>query len=145
MKDGGPDETAPPVNQLRIRENGPYAVHADLIIDGKPDGYSATLCRCGLSNTKPWCDGTHVKAGFVASGEPKSGKVESLASRDGPLTVTPQKNGPLHVTGNIEICAGTGRTVARTTGTWLCRCGQSKDKPFCDGSHRAEGFVADGA
>ncbi len=144
-KDGGPEEIAPSVNQLRIRENGPYAVHAELIVDQKPDGYRATLCRCGQSNTKPWCDGSHVKAGFVATGEPESGKVDPLAARDGPLNVAPQKNGPLHVTGNIEICAGTGRTVARTTDTRLCRCGQSKNKPFCDGSHRAAGFVAEGA
>ena len=144
-KDGGPDETAPPVNQLRIREDGPYAVHAELTIDGKRDGFRATLCRCGQSKIKPWCDGAHVKAGFVASGEPKSGKVDPLAARDGPLNVMPQKNGPLKVTGNLEICAGTGHSVARTAETWLCRCGHSKNKPFCDGSHRAAGFVADGA
>ncbi len=53
--------------------------------------------------------------------------------------------GPAARDGQVEICAGTGRTVARTTDTRLCRCGHSKDKPFCDGSHRAAGFVAEGA
>jgi CDGSH-type Zn-finger protein/uncharacterized Fe-S cluster protein YjdI len=143
--DGGAAEAAPAVNQLRIRENGPYAVHADLLIAGQPDGYRATLCRCGLSQNKPWCDGSHGPAGFTASGEPKSGAVDALAARDGPLNVTPLRNGPLQVRGNLEICAGTGRTVARITDARLCRCGQSKNKPFCDLSHLAAGFEADGA
>jgi CDGSH-type Zn-finger protein/uncharacterized Fe-S cluster protein YjdI len=143
--DGGPEEAAPAVNQLRLRENGPYAVHAPLNIAGRDDGYRATLCRCGQSANKPWCDGSHVGAGFVASGEPASGAVDPLAVRDGPLRVTPLLNGPLQVSGNFEICAGTGRTVARTTETRLCRCGQSRNKPFCDGSHGVAGFEAAGA
>jgi len=142
--DGVGEESAPAVNQLRIRENGPYAVHAPLTVAGVADGYRATLCRCGQSNNKPWCDGSHVSAAFVASGEPRSGGVDPLALRDGPLDIVPLKNGPLRVTGNLEICAGTGRTVARTTEAKLCRCGQSKNKPFCDLSHLAAGFVAAG-
>ena len=133
------------MNQLRIRENGPYAIHAPLTIAGADDGFRATLCRCGHSNRKPWCDGSHVAAGFVASGEPGTGSVAPLPARDGPLAVTPLKNGPLQVRGNLEICAGTGRAVARVAAARLCRCGQSKNKPFCDLSHVATGFVADGA
>lgn len=143
--DGGPPEGAPPVNQLRLRENGPYALHAPLSIAGGDDGFRATLCRCGQSNNKPWCDGSHHAAGFVATGEPASASVEPLADRAGPLRVTPLRDGPLHLRGNLEICAGTGRTVARTVETRLCRCGQSGHKPFCDGSHLAAGFQAAGA
>ena len=142
--DGVSDEAAPPVNQLRIRENGPYAVHAPLMIAGVEDGYRATLCRCGQSSNKPWCDGSHVAAGFVASGEPKTGAVDPLEARYGSLSIAPLKNGPLHVRGNLEICAGTGRTVARIVEARLCRCGESKNKPFCDLSHLAAGFTADG-
>jgi CDGSH-type Zn-finger protein/uncharacterized Fe-S cluster protein YjdI len=143
--DGVADEGAPAVNQLRLRENGPYAVHAPLKVAGRDDGYRATLCRCGQSANKPWCDGSHVSAKFVASGEPPSLNVEPLAVRDGPLEVTPLRNGPLQLRGNLEICAGTGRTVARITEARLCRCGQSKNKPMCDGSHAVAGFSADGA
>jgi CDGSH-type Zn-finger protein/uncharacterized Fe-S cluster protein YjdI len=142
--DGGAEESAPAVNQLRIRENGPYAVHADIVLAAKPDGFRATLCRCGHSQNKPWCDGSHVAAGFAASGEPPSGATDALAVRNGKLHITPLANGPLQVQGNVEICAGTGRTVARTTEARLCRCGQSRNKPFCDLSHVAAGFVADG-
>jgi len=143
--DGGVPEGAPRVNQLRIRENGPYALHAPLSVAGADDGFRATLCRCGQSQRKPWCDGSHVAAGFVASGEPPTLGVDPLPARDGPLAVTPLRNGPLQLEGNLEICAGTGRTVARVTTARLCRCGQSKSKPFCDLSHLAAGFVADGA
>ena len=142
--DGGSNEVAPEVNQLKTRENGPYALHASLVVDGAADGFRATLCRCGLSGRKPWCDGSHVAGGFVASGEPKSGAVAALALRGGPLSFTPTANGPLRVQGNLEICSGTGRTVARVTDTLLCRCGQSNNKPFCDGSHRTAGFAAAG-
>jgi CDGSH-type Zn-finger protein/uncharacterized Fe-S cluster protein YjdI len=147
--DGGPAETAPPVNTLRLRENGPYAVHALMAVtlsgQTHDDGLRATLCRCGQSKRKPWCDGSHVAAKFMASGEPPSGNTEALAVRDGPLAIAPQTNGPLRVSGNLEICAGTGRTVARVTEAYLCRCGQSKNKPFCDLSHVAAGFAAEGA
>jgi CDGSH-type Zn-finger protein/uncharacterized Fe-S cluster protein YjdI len=142
--DGGLAESAPAVNQLRVRENGPYAVHAPLTIAGQSDGWRATLCRCGQSRNKPWCDGSHVGASFTASGEPPSGATDPLDVRDGPLFITPTRNGPLRVHGNLEICAGTGRTVARITDASLCRCGHSRNKPFCDGSHSASGFEAAG-
>jgi CDGSH-type Zn-finger protein/uncharacterized Fe-S cluster protein YjdI len=142
--DGEPQEAAPEVNQLRIRENGPYAVHAELVLAGQPDGFRATLCRCGQSQNKPWCDGSHNAAEFKASGEPPSGDTSALAHRGGVLAVMPLRDGPLHVHGNLELCAGTGRTVARITEARLCRCGQSANKPFCDLSHVAAGFTAPG-
>ena len=86
----------------------------------------------------------HVKAGFKATGEPESGEAETLSVKNGPLKVTPTKDGPLHVEGALEICSASGRTITRTMETWLCRCGQSRNKPFCDGSHEAAGFTAEG-
>jgi CDGSH-type Zn-finger protein len=139
------NERAPDVNQLKVRENGPYALHAAIVIDGAADGFRATLCRCGGSRRKPWCDGSHVAGGFIATGEPSSGATAALAARGGPVRVTPTAHGPLKVHGNLEICSGTGGAVARTEETMLCRCGNSNNKPFCDGSHRAARFVAAGA
>jgi CDGSH-type Zn-finger protein len=46
------------------------------------------------------------------------------------------------VEGNLEIVSGTGRRIEQTTRAFLCRCGQSQSKPFCDGSHKRVGFVA---
>ena len=147
--DGGPNEAVPRVNALRVRENGPLAVMAEMHLVGHENAtgstFRATLCRCGASANKPFCDGSHNAAGFKASGEPATRESQPLAVRNGPLEVTPTRNGPLEVKGNLEICSGTGRTVDRVTTTWLCRCGQSQNKPFCDGSHGRTGFVADGA
>jgi len=147
--DGEPGEAAPRVNVIRLRENGPLAVHAEMQLR-HPDGtimteFRATLCRCGQSQNKPFCDGAHAGAGFVASGEPVTRPSEPLAVRSGALAVTPLRDGPLEVSGPVEICAGTGRTIDRVTGARLCRCGQSQNKPFCDGSHRKAGFAAPGA
>jgi hypothetical protein len=79
------------------------------------------------------------------TGEPSEHASEALASRDGNLHVSPQRDGPLHVRGNLEVVSGTGRTLDRVRETWLCRCGHSSHKPFCDGSHRKAAFHADGA
>jgi CDGSH-type Zn-finger protein/uncharacterized Fe-S cluster protein YjdI len=136
--DGGPQESAPSVNVVRVRENGPYAVHAQ--IESADAAFRVTLCRCGKSSRKPYCDGSHVAAGFAATGEPATVASQPLAERGGPLSITPLLDGPLQVAGNVEICAGTGRTVLRTQSVRLCRCGASDKKPLCDGSHARIGF-----
>lgn len=136
-------EPAPLVNIAKLRENGPYAVRAPMRIDGKDIGFRATLCRCGASKNKPFCDNSHKKIGFVATGEPETRESETLAVRNGTLEIAPQKNGPLQVSGNLEICAGTGRNIDRVTGARLCRCGGSKTKPFCDNTHLKIGFKSD--
>jgi CDGSH-type Zn-finger protein/uncharacterized Fe-S cluster protein YjdI len=145
-KDGGLEEQPPPVNTARIRENGPYAFRAPMTLAGLDIGvgFRATLCRCGASKNKPFCDGSHTALGFKASGEPDTRKSEPLAVRDGPLTIDPEKNGPLRVSGNLEIISGTGRTVDRVVKARLCRCGGSRTKPFCDNTHLKIGFTADG-
>lgn len=146
--DGGENETPPLVNLVQMRENGPLAVNAAISIIGPDraasDELRAALCRCGQSKNKPFCDQSHLAAGFTASGEAVTRPSSPLEQRDGPLVITPLRNGPLDVRGSAEICTGTGRTVDRTLAVRLCRCGQSNDKPFCDGSHRRAGFSADG-
>lgn len=141
--DGGPPESAPRVNTVRVLENGPLAVRAQLSLRGAPAGLRATFCRCGQSRNKPYCDGRHADAGFTATGEPPAKESAALAERAGPLDVTPQKNGPLKLKGAMEVVSGTGHTLNRATELYFCRCGQSKTKPYCDGSHKALGFVAD--
>ena len=139
-KDGQPDESAPPVNLASLRENGPYGFRGALQLEGYSAGFRATLCRCGASKNKPFCDSSHHDIAFTATGEPASGTTDMLPVRDGVLAIDPQADGPLQVCGNLEITSGTGRVVARVTTARLCRCGGSETKPFCDGTHARNGF-----
>ncbi|MCY4415321.1 MAG: CDGSH iron-sulfur domain-containing protein [Chloroflexi bacterium] len=60
------------------------------------------------------------------------------------VKVEVRANGPLRVTGEIEIVDQSGNNYTIPEGQWatLCRCGQSSNKPFCDGTHRDAGFEA---
>jgi CDGSH-type Zn-finger protein/uncharacterized Fe-S cluster protein YjdI len=140
--DGGAQEEPPPVNVMGVRENGPLAIHADLRIGNATAHLRATLCRCGASKNKPYCDGSHNAAGFQATGEPPTQSSEPLAVRNGILAVKLIKDGPLYLSGNLELVSGTGRTLNRLQETWLCRCGESKNKPYCDGTHKKIVFKA---
>ncbi|TGL59023.1 CDGSH iron-sulfur domain-containing protein [Leptospira sarikeiensis] len=136
-------ETPPLVNVLRVRENGPLAVHAEIELEGTEKEYRLTLCRCGASSNKPYCDASHVGIGFMATGEPPVQEFQPLPTRNGKLNIEPTKNGPLKFSGNLEICSGTGKVTNKITETYLCRCGGSSNKPYCDGTHRKIKFKSE--
>jgi CDGSH-type Zn-finger protein len=54
-----------------------------------------------------------------------------------------KKNGSVRVTGTVDFVDAEGNVIETKTDFSLCRCGASKEKPFCDGSHRDAGFAAD--
>jgi CDGSH-type Zn-finger protein len=57
------------------------------------------------------------------------------------VRIKPLKNGPLEVSGTVEILDADGKPKpADESPFYLCRCGQSGNKPFCDGSHKKAGF-----
>ena len=58
-----------------------------------------------------------------------------------PAQVRPAPNGPLYVRGETRVEAEDGRVITEGFRMALCRCGATKNAPFCDGSHRAAGFV----
>jgi CDGSH-type Zn-finger protein len=61
--------------EITARHNGPYKIRGPVkVIDAEGNEYDLSergetiaLCRCGGSTTKPFCDGTHSKVGFLAA------------------------------------------------------------------------------
>ena len=168
-----------------------------------------SLCRCGKSAQKPYCDGSHSKIGFVGEKTPKRtpDRVKNYPGRDitihdnrgvcahdtsctnllpavfdiskrpwinpdgasvkeiietvekcpsGALSytigsrryqdlerkpaITAAKNGPLHLTGGIRMKDDQRNKPESKEHCTLCRCGESENKPFCDGTHRDINF-----
>ncbi|MEX0790219.1 MAG: thiamine pyrophosphate-binding protein, partial [Actinomycetota bacterium] len=203
---------------IQVEHNGP------LLVKGLNSFYnsrgeeiatsrSLRLCRCGHSQTKPFCDNTHARigwtdeksdervpdrldvyegsqitirdnrgicshAGYCTSCLPEVWKmgtepwidpdgadaekiIETIHKcpsgalsyeRDGEVhtefhdqpAIFVSSNGPYRVTGGIALDAEPGEGASREHFT-LCRCGQSRNKPFCDGSHWYAGFKDDEA
>lgn len=58
-------------------------------------------------------------------------------------TLTVSSDGPLFAKGDLEITTESGQLILKETRAALCRCGQSKNKPLCDGRHSKAEFTAD--
>ncbi|MGV6826217.1 MAG: CDGSH iron-sulfur domain-containing protein [bacterium] len=146
-KTGGDNESPAHSNMVDVVYNGPLFVNGDLNIAGAPNDmpgirFRAALCRCGHSNNKPFCDNSHLASDFKDYGAVGTSG-NSDGDKGGELTIKPVQNGPLIISGNFAIRASSGRIAWQGTQAALCRCGQSKNKPFCDGSHVAAGFNSD--
>jgi CDGSH-type Zn-finger protein len=61
------------------------------------------------------------------------------------VTIKALKNGPYEVAGGAKVLDQMGKEYAESQidPLYLCRCGASKGKPFCDGSHKNIGFKAE--
>lgn len=148
--DGKPGEPTPDRNTVQLVANGPYYVRGDIEVQNAQGEVVHTdtrlaLCRCGQSKNKPFCDNTHIEAGFTHDALPDSSgfKMEDASGTPQKLIVQPATNGPLLLQGEVEIQNAEGVMVSRRTKPALCRCGNSNNKPFCDGTHRKIGFTAD--
>ena len=54
------------------------------------------------------------------------------------------KDGPYEVHGPVEFVGADGTAQQLAEDVYLCRCGQSANRPFCDGTHKKVGFQAAG-
>jgi CDGSH-type Zn-finger protein/truncated hemoglobin YjbI len=204
---------------IQLVKNGPYLLtNIERMTDGLgdpiPTGPQMALCRCGESDSKPWCDGSHAVSGFEDTKDPervadqrdtypglsitvydnrgicqhagfctvrvpavfRAGKEPFVAPsgarmdeiiravRDCPSgalsyaidnheareevdwhlqrppAVSVITDGPYRVTGGPPLIDSGGAPVARDEGVSLehyalCRCGHSRNKPFCSGMH----------
>ena len=202
--------------RIRVLNGGPYRVEGGVpILDHEGAGIEApeaySLCRCGGSNNKPFCDGTHKRNNFngqeFASKDATSDRAESFvgdsvtihddrsrcahagvctdsltkvfklgvepwidpngaqaeevirvvgACPSGALSYSrPDSTQPVEGTGGpsitvaidaplavrgVQVIAGDGEAYESRDRQTLCRCGGSRNKPFCDGSHWYMGF-----
>src|ERR1700690_33818 len=148
-QDGSVDAKQTFENVIRISADGPLYFRGRVEIEGNGaraafSDTRAALCRCGASQSKPLCDGAHAKISFSEAGlaGPSADGVgdASAGAAGDAMKVSPRLNGPLHVQGKLRIENARGEVIFRGDDAWLCRCGASKVKPFCDGSHKAIGF-----
>jgi CDGSH iron-sulfur domain-containing protein 3 len=60
------------------------------------------------------------------------------------VTIKALKDGPYEVAGGAKLLDVNGKEFVENSfdPLYLCRCGQSRNKPFCDGSHTGAGFTA---
>ena len=154
-----------------------------------PKQESYALCRCGKSKNKPFCDGSHAKAGFegteTASRKEYLKQAQKITGSELDLTDVPELcasqiqsscncpsgrlvvwdkdtnqpiepkleksigliedpqagvSGPIWLKGGIQLVCSDGTNYEQRNRITLCRCGKSKNKPFCDGSHIDAGF-----
>lgn len=135
-------------NNVTVSGNGPLLASGELNIEDAPTDMKgvkerAALCRCGQSKNKPFCDGSHIEAGFTDPGAVgEKGTLDESPDEvmDGELKITASQDGPLLFTGKFQITSGSGSVAWKGGSSALCRCGHSKNKPFCDGSHKEVGF-----
>jgi uncharacterized Fe-S cluster protein YjdI len=117
----------------------------------------STKCFHGLPgvfdpNRRPWIDPGAASAqaivdqvakcpsGALSIAAGEASQAPAIAATTGP-TIDILCDGPLLVDGTVILKRADGTTEVRDGKTALCRCGASKNKPFCDGSHKSIGFT----
>jgi CDGSH-type Zn-finger protein len=138
--------SAPATNTATLAARGPAYLRGDLALmaaDGSVALHDVRMavCRCGGSRNKPFCDGSHAKHGFADDGSLRAGEAPTVAPAGGRLEIRARPDGPLMLTGPLTIVGTNGR-AASCESAFLCRCGASGNKPYCDGTHRKIGFSA---
>ena len=211
------------MSEIKItpRENGPLSMlndggQEDLISNSKgenvPNKSEINFCRCGGSNNKPFCDGSHMNNGFSSAKEidgydnkrnnyegkeitihdnrgicshsgictdglrnvfkmeeepwidPDGATAQEIIDtvekcpsgalsysvdgvehkgENGKTKIYISKNGPISIKGEVELVGVEFGDEASKEHYTLCRCGASKNKPFCDGAHWNAKFVDD--
>lgn len=130
-------------NEALVRSGGPLQITGNIMLvdeDGSIQyANHLSLCRCGASKSKPNCDGQHLEREFLHSGKITAVSEFPPSQRASRITISCIKDGPLTFRGHLRLHDKLGKECVKMRGS-LCRCGQSANKPFCDGSHERAGF-----
>lgn len=130
-------------NEALVNGAGPINVTGNLTLVHEDGTVSyanhLSLCRCGASRNKPECDSRHLDMEFLHSGRIHEVSDAMRLEHPSKITISCIKDGPLTFSGRLRIRNSLGQECVKQRGT-LCRCGQSANKPFCDGSHERVGF-----
>jgi len=126
--------------KITVLFNGGACAHAAYCVNGLPEVFK--------TNINPWIDPDAVPVDRLVSQIEKcpSGALSYRINGDDPKVnqsepeITVVKNGPFSVTGGIDVIGQAWCDGVTNEHYVLCRCGASKNKPFCDGSHSAIGF-----
>lgn len=114
-------------------------IHSTICVNGLPSVFD--------NNKKPWItpegsDTQHIieqvnqcPSGALSYFLNAKGEDKSIEDTQSEIIIEPRPNGPLMIYGNITLKKADGTTEKKTKVTAFCRCGQSNNKPFCDGTH----------
>ena len=129
-------------NELLVTTAGPLKMTGNITLvdeDGTvTNTNSLTMCRCGASTNKPFCDDKHLDIEFFDGGAVTQMSDWMPVNRPQTITVTVVKNGPLKFRGYLRIYNKKGQECITMSGA-LCRCGKSSKKPFCDNNANCAG------
>lgn len=135
-------------NSIMVRPNGPLICKGDTEITVQNAEEETilyekefALCRCGLSNNKPFCDGTHKAKGIELPQSFYDKRKADITGKEDKLVITVKKNAMYSVVGPVTIFSRDGLSETTRNKAALCRCGHSENKPFCDMKHKKCNFV----
>lgn len=128
-------------DEIEVTWEPRFCVHFAACIQGSPRAFDP--------RRRPWIDIDAEPASHLAEivARCPTGALHAYARTGAPTkdasgttTIVPLQDGPLILQGDIQIRARNGDLVREDTRVALCRCGQSRNKPFCDDSHYRTGF-----
>jgi len=124
---------------VKLMKNGPINIRGKVNLktgfqDSGQNLKRISLCRCGLSKNKPFCDASHLKEfrdDALIDKRPASTTKQNASKQ---VDIVCIENGPLMCQGNIQF-SDSNKEQITVIDPAICRCGASKRKPFCDGTH----------
>ena len=127
-------------DEVTVDFDAKRCIHAEECVHGLPEAFDASR--------RPWIDPTRAsRDDLIRVIERCPTGALQYRRRDGAEgepppptnTMSVDADGPLYLRGHLRLTLPQGETLEERR-IALCRCGHSKDKPFCDNSHRDEGF-----